>query len=239
MRSLKTSSSSTSVASWVYRVAIRPRPQDDGLGAALVDAIPRRLAGGWNLDLAHRTAINDHRAPPAPTAQMGGDREIRANVVPGISPNVSNPSALEWFNPAAFALQTTPYGTVGTRHHLGPGSAAMGPRVRARNSRSPNSATSSSAASCSMRSITSITSRRCQRVGSAGFGTITAARPGRNIQLGSEVLLVDRHAQKAVRRLISHRALARSVPRRLGRARPHRGQSCGGGRNSRRMGPRF
>jgi hypothetical protein len=40
--------------------------------------------------------------------------------VPGVSPSVSSPNAQAWFNPAAFDLQTTPYGTVGRDTIWGP-----------------------------------------------------------------------------------------------------------------------
>jgi len=103
--------------------------------------------------------------------------------VQGVSPTVSNPNALEWFNPAAFALQTTPYGTVGRDTLWGPGlrnwdlgfakNFSIAERryfqFRGELFNAFNNVNLSPPAST---------------VGSAGFGTITAARPGRNIQLG-------------------------------------------------------
>ena len=115
--------------------------------------------------------------------QMAGDRSIRVNAVPGISPNVSNPNALEWFNPAAFALQTTPYGTVGRDTVWGPGirqwdlgfakNFALSERryfqFRGELFNAFNNVNYAPPISTD---------------DSAGFGTITAARAGRNIQLG-------------------------------------------------------
>jgi hypothetical protein len=88
-----------------------------------------------------------------------------------------------WFNPAAFALQNTPYGTVGRDTIWGPGmqqwdlgfsknlsiSDQRYFQFRGELFNSFNNVNYAPPAST---------------VGSAGFGTITAARPGRNVQLG-------------------------------------------------------
>jgi hypothetical protein len=170
-----------SVASWVYELPF-------GHGRKMMASVPpvlEAILGGWQADGIRpwRTGLPLTIMSPACSAcQMGGDREIRANVVPGISPTVSNPSALEWFNPAAFALQTTPYGTVGRDTVWGPGLRQWdlgfakkfllterryfqfrGELFNAFNNVSYEPPTNT--------------------VGAAGFGTITSARPGRNVQL--------------------------------------------------------
>jgi hypothetical protein len=171
-----------SVASWVYELPF-------GKGRKMLTSAPmvaEAILGGWQVDgiWTWRTGLPLTIASPAcANCQMGGDRSIRANVVPGVSPNVSNPSALGWFNPAAFALQTTPYGTVGRDTVWGPGIQQW---------------------DLGFAKNFSLSERRyfqfrgelfnafnnvnyappISTVGSAGFGTITAARAGRNIQLG-------------------------------------------------------
>jgi len=147
----------------------------------IVDA----FLGGWQADgiWTWRSGLPLTIMSPACSAcQMGGDRETRGNVVPGISPGVSNPSALAWFNPAAFTLQTTPYGTVGRDTIWGPGLQQW---------------------DLGFAKKFALTERRyfqfrgemfntfnnvnyeppLNTVGSPGFGTITSARPGRNVQL--------------------------------------------------------
>ena len=171
-----------SVASWVYELPF-------GKGRKMMMSAPvvaEAILGGWQVDgiWTWRTGLPLTIASPAcANCQMGGDRSIRANVVPGVSPNVSNPSALQWFNPAAFALQTTPYGTVGRDTVWGPGiqqwdlgfakNFALSERryfqFRGELFNAFNNVNYAPPIST---------------VGSAGFGTITAARAGRNIQLG-------------------------------------------------------
>jgi hypothetical protein len=171
----------TSVASWVYELPFGHGRKMMASAPPVVDA----FLGGWQMDgiWTWRTGLPLTIMSPACAAcQMGGDREIRANVVPGISPNVSDPSALEWFNPAAFALQTTPYGTVGRDTVWGPGLRQW---------------------DLGFAKKFMLTERRyfqfrgelfnafnnvsyeppANTVGSPGFGTITSARPGRNVQL--------------------------------------------------------
>ena len=170
-----------SVLSWVYELPV-------GHGRKMMASAPpvvEALLGGWQVDgiWTWRTGLPLTILSPACSAcQMGGDREIRANVVPGISPGVSNPSAAEWFNPAAFALQTTPYGTVGRDTIWGPGLRNWDLGIAKK---------------------FFVTEQRyfqfrgemfntfnnvnyeppTNTAGSAGFGTITSARPGRNVQL--------------------------------------------------------
>ena len=102
----------TSVASWVYELPF-------GHGRKLMASAPPRveaLLGGWQMDgiWTWRSGLPLTIASPAcANCQMGGDRSIRGYVVLGVSPSLSGPNVLEWFNPAAFVLQTTPYGTVG------------------------------------------------------------------------------------------------------------------------------
>jgi hypothetical protein len=170
-----------SVASWVYELPFGHGRKFMASASPIVEAV----LGGWQMDgiWTWRTGLPLTIMSPACSAcQMGGDREIRANVVPGVSPSVSNPSALEWFNPAAFALQTTPYGTVGRDTIWGPGLQQW---------------------DLGFAKKFLLTERRyfqfrgelfnafnhvnyeppTNTVGAAGFGTITSARPGRNVQL--------------------------------------------------------
>lgn len=171
----------TSVASWVYQLPF-------GRGRKMLASAPRMVdavLGGWQTDgiWTWRTGLPLTIMSPACSAcQMGGDREIRANVVPGISPAVSNPSALEWFNPAAFALQTTPYGTAGRDTIWGPGlqqwDLGFAKRFLLTEQRY-----------FQFRGEMFNTFNHvnyeppANTVGAAGFGTITSARPGRNVQL--------------------------------------------------------
>jgi hypothetical protein len=171
-----------SVASWVYELPF-------GHGRkymASVSKVADAAFGGWAVDgiWTWRTGLPLTISSPACAAcQMGGDRSIRGNVVAGVSPSVPNPSAAEWFNPAAFTVQTTPYGTVGRDTIWGPGlqqwdlgfakkfllSEVRYFQFRGEAFNTFNHVNYEPPAST---------------VGSAGFGTITSARPGRNVQLG-------------------------------------------------------
>jgi hypothetical protein len=171
-----------SVASWVYQLPF-------GRGRKMMTSAPRAvdaLLGGWEADgiWNWRSGLPLTIASPACTnCMMGGDRSIRANVVPGVSPSVSSPSALEWFNPAAFALQTTPYGTVGRDTVWGPG-------VRQWDLGFAKNFSFSERRYFQFRGELFNAFNNVNyappvfTVGSAGFGTITAARAGRNVQLG-------------------------------------------------------
>jgi hypothetical protein len=114
---------------------------------------------------------------------MGGDRSIRANVVPGVSPSVSNPGPADWFSPAAFAPQTTPYGTVGR-------DTVWGPHLEQWDLGFAKKLAVAEQRYFQFRGEMFNTFNQVNfeppvsTVGSAGFGTITAARPGRNVQLG-------------------------------------------------------
>jgi hypothetical protein len=171
-----------SVASWVYELPF-------GRGRKMMTSAPpvvEALLGGWQSDgiWNWRTGLPFTISSPACSAcMMGGDRSIRANVVPGVSPSVSNPSAQEWFNPAAFALQTTPYGTVGRDTLWGPGLQQWDLGFAKR-------FTFNEQRYLQFRGEMFNTFNNVNyepplsTVGSPGFGTITAARPGRNIQFG-------------------------------------------------------
>ena len=171
-----------SVASWVYELPFGKGRKMMSSAAPFVDAV----LGGWQVDgiWSWRTGLPFTVTSPAcANCALGGDRTPRANVVPGVSPSVSNPNAYQWFNPNAFALQNTPFGTVGRDTIYAPGlqqwdlgfakrflfteqryfqfRGEMFNAFNQVNYAPPNSV-----------------------VGSAGFGSITAARPGRNVQLG-------------------------------------------------------
>ena len=171
-----------SVASWVYELPF-------GHGKKMMTSVSplvEGMLGNWQLNgiWNWRSGLPLTIASPAcANCSMGGDRTTRANVVPGVSPSVANPSPADWFNPAAFALQTTPYGTVGRDTVWGPGLQQWDLGVAKK---------------------FAFTERRyfqfrgelfnafnqvnyeppASTVGAAGFGTITSARPGRNVQLG-------------------------------------------------------
>jgi Carboxypeptidase regulatory-like domain/TonB-dependent Receptor Plug Domain len=171
-----------SVASWVYELPF-------GRGRKMMTSAPplvNAVLGNWQLDgiWNWRTGLPFTISSPAcANCQMGGDRSIRANVVPGVSPSVTNPSALEWFNPAAFALQTTPYGTVGRDTIWGPGlqqwDLGFAKRFVVAEQRYFQFRGELFNAFNQVNYQPPIST-----VGSAGFGTITAALPGRNVQLG-------------------------------------------------------
>jgi hypothetical protein len=171
-----------SVASWVYELPF-------GRGKRMMTSAPpvvNAMLGNWQFDgiWSWRTGLPLTISSPAcANCSMGGDRSIRANVVPGVSPAVSNPNAQGWFNPAAFVLQTTPYGTVGRDTiwgpHLQQWDLGFAKRLAVAERRyfqfrgelfnAFNQVSYKPPAST---------------VGNAGFGTITAALPGRNVQLG-------------------------------------------------------
>jgi hypothetical protein len=171
----------TSVASWVYELPF-------GRGRKITTSAPplvEALLGGWQIDgiWNWRTGLPFTIASPScASCMMGGDRSIRANVVAGIAPAVSNPSALEWFNPAAFALQTTPYGTVGRDTLWGPGLQQWDLGFAKRFAFSERRYFQFRGELFNTFNNVNY-EPPISTVGSAAFGTITAARPGRNVQL--------------------------------------------------------
>jgi hypothetical protein len=114
---------------------------------------------------------------------MGGDRQTRANAVPGVSPSVSNPGPAAWFNPNAFTLQTTPYGTVGRNTIWGPGLQQWDLGVAKRFSVAEQRYFQFRAEAFNTFNQVNF-KPPLNTVGSPGFSTITAANAGRNIQLG-------------------------------------------------------
>jgi len=172
----------TSVASWVYDLPF-------GRGRKMMASAPVWLnaaVGNWQLDgiWTWRTGLPLTIASPAcANCMMGADRTTRANVVPGVSPSVSNPSAQEWFNPAAFVPQTTPYGTVGRDTIWGPGLQQWDLGIAKRFSLAERRYFQFRGEAFNTFNQVSY-EPPASTVGSAGFGTITAARPGRNVQLG-------------------------------------------------------
>jgi hypothetical protein len=171
-----------SVTSWVYQLPF-------GRGRKMMTSAPavtNAILGDWQIDgiWNWRTGLPLTISSPAcANCSMGGDRQTRADLVPGVSPSVANPSAALWFNPASFVPQATPYGTVGRDTIWGPGLQTWdlgfgknfalseqryfqfrGELFNAFNQVNLNPPTSTA--------------------GSAGFGTITSALSGRNVQLG-------------------------------------------------------
>jgi hypothetical protein len=114
---------------------------------------------------------------------MGGDRSIRADVVPGVSPSVSNPGPAAWFNPAAFALQATPFGTAGRDTVWGPGLQQWDLGFAKRFSLSEQRYFQFRGEMFNAFNQVNF-NPPLSTVGSPGFGTITSALPGRNVQLG-------------------------------------------------------
>jgi hypothetical protein len=171
-----------SVASWVYELPF-------GRGRQMMTSAPlvvNGLLGNWHVDgiWTWRSGLPLTIASPAcANCQMGGDRSIRANVVPGVSPSVSNPGPGEWFNPAAFALQTTPYGTVGRDTVWGPGLQQWDLGAAKRFAMTEQRYFQFRGEMFNTFNQVNF-EPPLSTVGSPGFGTITSARPGRNVQLG-------------------------------------------------------
>jgi hypothetical protein len=170
-----------SVASWVYELPFGRGRRMMAHSSLLVDGV----LGGWQADgiWNWRSGLPLTISSPACAAcQMGGDRSIRADLVPGVSPSVSSPSALLWFNPNAFALQATPYGTVGRDTIWGPGvqqwDLGFAKRFSFNERRYFQFRGELFNAFNNVNYAPPIST-----VGSAGFGTITSARSGRNVQL--------------------------------------------------------
>jgi len=171
-----------SVASWVYELPF-------GRGRRMMSSAPapmNAVLGNWHIDgiWSWRTGLPLTIASPACTnCQMGGDRSIRANVVPGVSPSISNPGPADWFNPAAFAPQTTPFGTVGRDTVWGPGLQQWDLGAAKRFSIAEQRYFQFRGEMFNTFNQVNF-APPVSTVGSAGFGTITAARAGRNVQLG-------------------------------------------------------
>jgi len=171
-----------SVASWVYELPF-------GRGRKMMTSAPRLVEtalGNWQLDgiWTWRTGLPLTISSPACAAcQMGGDRQQRANAVPGVSPSESNPGPADWFNSAAFTLATTPYGTVGRDTVWGPGlqqwDLGFAKRFLVSEQRYFQFRGELFNAFNQVNFQPPIAT-----AGSAGFGSITAANPGRNVQLG-------------------------------------------------------
>jgi hypothetical protein len=171
-----------SVVNWVYELPFGRNRRMMNHAPLVVDLV----AGGWQVDgiWNWRSGLPLTISSAACAAcQMGGDRSVRGNNVYGVPVSVSNPGPAAWFNPNAFTPQTTPYGTVGRDTIWGPGfqgwdlglakRLSVGERryfqFRGELFNAFNQVDFAPPAST---------------VGSAGFGTITLARSGRNVQLG-------------------------------------------------------
>jgi hypothetical protein len=171
-----------SVTSWVYELPFGRNRKYLGSAPLLADA----FLGGWQMDgiWNWRTGLPLTIASPAcANCAMGGDRTTRADVVPGVSPSIANQGAAAWFNPAAFGPQTTPYGTVGRDTIWSPGlqqwDLGFAKRFALNEQRyfqfRGELFNAFNQVNLKMPAATA---------GSAGFGAITAALPGRNVQLG-------------------------------------------------------
>ena len=107
----------------------------------------------------------------------------QARRVSASQPTVSNPGASGWFNPAAFVPQSTPYGTVGR-------STVWGPHLQQWDLGFAKRFAIAEKRYFQFRgelfnAFNQVNLKPpASTAGSAGFGTITAALPGRNVQLG-------------------------------------------------------
>jgi hypothetical protein len=171
-----------SVASWVYELPF-------GRGRNMMTSAPpavNTLLGGWQVDgiWNWRTGLPLTIASPAcANCAMGGDRTTRADLVPGISPSVSNPNAAQWFNAAAFVPQATPYGTVGRDTIWSPGLQQWDLGVAKRIPLTEQRYFQFRGELFNAFNQVNL-KPPASTAGSAGFGAITAALPGRNVQLG-------------------------------------------------------
>ncbi|HXA48834.1 MAG TPA: hypothetical protein VNV86_00950, partial [Candidatus Acidoferrum sp.] len=122
-------------------------------------------------------------SPACANCAMGGDRTTRADIVPGVSPSVNNQGAQAWFNAAAFVPQTTPYGTVGRSTIWAPGlqqwDLGFAKRFRVAEQKSFQFRGE-------LFNVFNQVNLKppASSAGSAGFGALTAALPGRNVQFG-------------------------------------------------------
>jgi hypothetical protein len=160
-----------------------------GRGKKMMSSAPAAVnaaLGNWQIDgiWNWRTGLPlTIASPTCANCQMGGDRSIRADVVPGISPSLPNPSAALWFNPAAFVVQSTPYGTVGRDTIWGPHLQQWDLGVAKRFAVSEQRYFQFRGELFNAFNQVNL-NPPAATAGSAGFGTITSALPGRNVQLG-------------------------------------------------------
>lgn len=110
-----------SVTNWVYYLPF-------GKGQAMMSnasPIVNAVLGNWEFDgiWNWRTGLPVTITSDSCGANcnMGGQRYSRADVVPGVSQSIANPSADLWFNKAAYAPQAGPFGTAGKNTVWGPG----------------------------------------------------------------------------------------------------------------------
>jgi hypothetical protein len=171
-----------SVASWIYQL---PFGRDRKMMTAAPSFVNAAL-GDWQIDgiWNWRTGLPLTISSAAcGNCAMGSNRQIRADVVPGISPGLANPNAAEWFNIAAFAPQSTPFGTLGRDTIWGPGlqqwDLSFGKSFHLSESRYFQFRGEL------FNAFNHVNYEPPQSsVTTGGFGTITAALPGRNVQFG-------------------------------------------------------
>jgi hypothetical protein len=171
-----------SVLSWVYELPFGRSRKFLGSSSMLADA----FLGGWQMDgiWSWRTGLPLTIASPAcANCAMGGDRTTRADVVPGVSPSVANQNAQGWFNAAAFVPQATPYGTVGRGTIWGPGLQQWDLGFAKRFAWTEQRYFQFRGELFNAFNQVNL-KPPASTAGSAGFGAITAALPGRNVQFG-------------------------------------------------------
>jgi Carboxypeptidase regulatory-like domain/TonB dependent receptor/TonB-dependent Receptor Plug Domain len=171
-----------SVTSWVYELPF-------GRGRKMLTSAPRAVEaalGNWQFDgiWNWRTGLPVTISSAAcGNCAMGSNRTTRADVVPGVSPSLANPSAQAWFNTAAFAAQSTPFGTVGRTTIWGPGLQQWDLSFAKRFLLTEQRFFQFRGELFNAFNHVNLSPPQ-STVTSAGFGTITAALPGRNVQLG-------------------------------------------------------
>ena len=138
------------------------------------------MDGIWNWRTGLPLTIS---SPACAACQMGGDRSIRADVVPGVSASVPNPGPGAWFNPAAFVVQATPYGTAGRDTVWGPGLQQWDLGFAKRFNVSEQKYFQFRGELFNAFNQVNF-NPPLSTAGSPGFGTITSALAGRNVQFG-------------------------------------------------------
>ena len=171
-----------SVASWVYQLPFGHGRKMMTSASRLVEA----TLGNWQIGgiWSWRTGLPLTISSAAcGNCAMGSNRQTRADVVPGVSAAAAHQSAASWFNTAVFAPQSTPFGTVGRATIWGPG-------LQQWDLSFDKNFVLSESRYFQFRGelFNAFNQVNYEPPGSSvttgGFGVITAALPGRNVQFG-------------------------------------------------------
>ena len=171
-----------SVASWVYQLPFGHGRKMMTSASRLVEATLGnwQIGGIWNWRTGLPLTIS---SAACGNCAMGSNRQTRADVVPGVSAAAAHQSAASWFNTAAFAPQSTPFGTVGRATIWGPG-------LQQWDLSFDKNFVLSESRYFQFRGelFNAFNQVNYEPPGSSvttgGFGVITAALPGRNVQFG-------------------------------------------------------